>query len=218
MKILTTFLAVILIINVAMADSSKRHVYPPCEGQGCSAVAVTIPLEETSFKKNLKIQIGSLVVEIPPNVTKVDLARSPISATVFRYETAPPIMISTETDETLSLRELTSKPISLFESMEIIFTKTLKDSDVTSKYDEELLNKLMLIKKELLGGERKAFVYSKKQLKIYYISHAGEPYKNLAWAIDPKFPNQALKIASNLSENDFIAIIYSAVSLKAKEK
>ena len=215
MKFPITLLAVILTINIAYAGDIKL---PLCDDSDCSVVATKITLEETIDINDLKVRVDSLTVVIPPNFTKVDLSRSSVSATVFRYENTPPIMISIETDETLQLRELTSKPISLYESMEIIFTKTLKDSDVTSKFGKESVNKLMLIKKELLGGGRKAYVYNKGQLKIYYISHAGGPYKNLAWVIDSKHPNYALKLASDLHENDFIKIIYSSSLLKTKEK
>jgi hypothetical protein len=114
--------------------------------------------------------------------------------------------------------KLTSKPISLSEAMEIIFTKTLKDIDVTRKYDRELLNNLMWLKKGFMEGGKEAYVYEKGRVKIYYLPNGGPPYRNLAWAIDSEHPNFALRVESDLAVTDFAQIIYSITSIKKKEK
>jgi hypothetical protein len=216
MKIFTMLSAFVLIsINVAMADDIKHDTLPPCEGQGCSAIAVKVVLEEKNETRDLKIRIGSMAVSIPSNVTRIDLAKS---LTVFRYETAPHITLSTETYETFRNDKLTSKPISISEAMVIIFTKTLKDSDITSKYDKELLNNLMWIKKGFMEGAKEAFVYDKGSVKIYYLPNGAPPSRNLAWAIDSEHPNVAIRLESDLSQNSFIKILYSISSIKRKGK
>ncbi len=214
-KILITLLAFVLMsINVAMADEIKRETLPPCDDQSCSAVAVKIALEEKTEPDDLKIKLGSMVVGIPPNVTRIDIGHD---LTVFRYETAPHIVISKETDETFQMNKLTSKPVSLYETMEIVFTKTLKDSDVTSKYDKEFLNKLMWMKKSFMEGGKEAFVYDKGKVKIYYLPNGGISYRNLAWAIDSERPNVAIRLDSDLSVTEFAQIVYSITSIKKKE-
>lgn len=216
MRLLTALSAIALMsINVALADDIKRDILPPCEGQGCSAVAVKVALEDKTEPKNLKIRIGSMFIEIPPNVTRIDIGHD---LTVFRYETAPHIAICTETDETFRMSKLTSKPVSLSEALEIIFTKTLKDSDVTSKYDRDFLNRLMWIKKGFMEGGKEAFVYDKGKIKIYYLPNGGPPYRNLAWAIDTGRPNAAIRIESDLSVTDFAQIIHSITSVNGMEK
>lgn len=218
MKILVA-LTLFIFMSVIIADASelKRDLLPPCLDEGCSDVAVKVVLEEMAEANDIKIRIGSLVVGIPANVTKIDIAKSS-ALTVFRYETDPHINISAETEETFQLIKLTSNPISLSEAMEIIFTKTLKDRDVTSKYDKELLNNLMWIKKGFMKGGKEAYVYEKGRVKIYYLPNGGPPYRNLAWAIDSEHPNFALRVESDLSVTDFAQIIYSITSIKTKEK
>ena len=218
MNIFTAILAFVLMtITFANADDIKRDILPPCEDQGCSAVAVKVALEEKAEAKDLKIKIGTMTVDIPPNITRIDMAKSS-ALVVFRYETAPNIMITTETDETFQMNKLTSKSVSLSEALDIIFTKTLKDNDVTSKYDKVFLNNLMWLKKGYMEGAKEAFVYDKGKVKIYYIPNGGSPYKNLAWAVDSEYPNFALRLQSDLSVTDFTQIIYSITSIKRKEK
>lgn len=218
MKILVALpLIIFMSINITTAADLKRNILPPCVDRECSEVAVKVLLEEIAEAKDIKVRIGTLVVGIPANVTRIDIAKSS-ALTVFRYETSPHVIISSETEETFQMVKLTSKTISLSEAMEIIFTKTLKDSDVTSKYDKELLNNLMWIKKGFMGGGKEAYVYEKGMVKIYYLPNGGPPYRNLAWAIDSEYPNFALRVESDLSVTDFSQILYSITSIKRKEK
>jgi hypothetical protein len=216
-KIFAVLSALLLIsINAAVAGDIRRNMILPCEGPGCSVVAVKVVLDESSETKDLKIRIGSLVVEIPSNVTRIDIAKSS-ALTVFRYATVPHIAISTETEETFQMEKLTSKPITLFEALEIIFTKTIKDSDVTRKYDKEFINNLMWIKKGFMEGAKAAYVYEKGRVRMYYLSNGGPPYRNLAWAIDSKYPNTAIRIESDNSQNAFLKMLYSITLLNVKE-
>ncbi len=215
-KLLTAlFVFTQMTINLAIAGDIQKLIIPPCESQGCYVVAKKITLPEAIDANNLKIRIGSLVVTIPPDVTRIDLFKS---VTIFNYDTTPNIMISTETDETFPLTKSASKFISLSEAMEIIFTKTPKDRDLTGKYDNDLLSKLMLVKQGLMDKSNKAYVYDKGRIKIYYAPKGGDPHKNFAWAIDSKYPNVAIRLESDLHQNDFIKMLYSIALFKAREK
>lgn len=215
MKLLSTILALVLMsVNVTMADDAKRDILPPCEGPGCNVIAQKVVLEAKAETRDLKVRIGPMVVGIPANVTRIDVGHL---LTVFRYETAPHISISTETDETFQMKKLTSKPVTLSETLDIIFTKTLKDSDLTAKYDQEFLNKLMWIKKGFLEKSGEAYVYDKGRVRIYYIPEGGSPSRNLAWAVDLEHPNVAIRMESDLSVTSFAQILYSITATK-KEK
>lgn len=205
----------LLAANPAIAGNTNNDVLPPCEDRACNPVAKTIILPEAETATELKIRMGSMVLEIPSAVTRIDMAKS---VTVFRYETSPPILLSVETDKTLPFLNVKSPSLSLNDSMRIIFTKTLKDRDVTEKYDAAIVNQLMWAKKELWGNSGEAYVFTRGRISIYYIPDSGDPYKNLAWAIDSRYPDAAIRLESNHPRNDFLKMVYSIQILKEKEK
>lgn len=194
---------------------AAKDILPPCEEQACNPVATVITLPEAPAAKELKIRMGSMILDIPSGVTRIDMAKS---VTVFRYETSPPVLISMETDKTVPFLNEESPHLSLNDAMKIIFTRTPKDRDITNKYGATIVNRLMLAKKDLWGKSGEAYVYTKGRISIYYIPDGGDPYKNLAWAIDSRYPDTAIRLEGNHLRNDFLKIIYSIRALKEKEK
>ncbi|NTW16383.1 MAG: hypothetical protein HGA41_02850 [Syntrophaceae bacterium] len=205
----------LLAASPALAGDMKNEVLPPCEDQACNHVAKTITLPEAAVATELKIRMGSMILEIPSAVTRIDMAKS---VTVFRYEVSPPVLLSVETDKTVPFLNVKSPPVSLNDAMQIIFTKTVKDRDITEKYDAAVVNRLMWAKKELWGKSGEAYVYTRENIRIYYIPGSGDPFKNLAWAIDSRYPDTAIRLESNHHRNDFLKMVYSIRLLKEKEK
>ena len=205
----------LLAAGPAVADDMKNEVLPQCEDQACNHVAKTITLPEAAVATELKIRMGSMILEIPSVVTRIDMAKS---VTVFRYEASPPVLLSVETDKTVPFLNTQSPTISLNDAMRIIFTKTAKDRDIAEKYDAAIVNRLMWVKKELWGKSGEAYVYTRGSICIYYIPGSGDPFKNLAWAIDSRYPGTAVRLESNHLRNDFLKMVYSIRLLKEKEK
>lgn len=226
MKLLTAFFAFTLMAtNVALAgvvpnyiaDTIPNSALPPCEVPGCYVIAEEISLKETTDTKGLKIRTGLFNVTIPSNPAAINSHPSS-TLIVYKYENAPHITISTETDNDYFLRGFTTKPPSLQAFLEIVYTKTPKDYDVTSTYDKESWNAFMWFKKQIVGKNNKTYIYDKGRLKIYYETGVDRvPYKNAAWAIDSENPNLALRLESNMAEVDFRKILFSITS-RTKEK
>ena len=181
----------------------------PCEKKGCFVVADRMPWKENKQRQGLRVKSGTFVVTIPSNVMWIGLGST---VTVFRYDSAPHIVIGMETKETF---QLTSKEINLSQALEHIFTNTPKDQKISDRYNIELWNRLMLMKMGFLDKSGKAFVFEKAPLTVYFIPDSGEQFNNVAWAVDSGNPNSALRIESNMDEKIFEDILYS---IKLKEK
>lgn len=217
MKIFTAVLIFVLMSsNVVLPGVIPNSALPPCEDTGCYIIAEKISLKETSDTKGLKIRTGLFNFTIPANPAAINSHPSS-TLVVYKYENAPHIGISTETDTDYFLQGFTTKPPSIQAFLEIIYTKTPKDYDMTSTYDEDSWNALMWLKKQIVGKDNKIYIYDKERLKIYYETGIDRvPFKNAAWAIDLKNPNLALRLESNMAEVDFRKILFSITS-KTKE-
>jgi len=203
--------------NAVLADSIPNSALPPCEDAGCFVIAEKISLKETPDTKGVKIRTGSFSLTIPSNPVAINSHPSS-TLIVYKYENAPQIVISTETDTDYFLHGFTTKPPSIQAFMEIIYSKTPKDFDITSTYDKESWNALMWFKKQIVGKNNKTYIYDKGKLRIYYETGVDRvPHKNAAWAIDSDNPNSALRLESNMAEADFKKILCSIIS-KTKEK
>jgi len=218
-KFLTTVLAFALfsINGVVIADTIPNSALPQCEDPGCYVIAEKISLKETPDTKGVKIRIGLFNFTIPSNPVAINSNPSS-TLIIYKYENAPHIGISTETDNDYFLRGFTTKPSSIQAFLEIIYTKTPKDYDVTSTYDKESWNAFMWFKKLIVEKNNKTYIYDKGRLKIYYETGVDRvPSKNAAWAIDSENPNLALRLESNISEADFKKILFS-ITTKTKGK
>ena len=226
MKTFTTLLIFVLMsINVALAgvipndiaNTIPNSALPACEDTGCYVIAEKTSLKEILDTDGVKIQTGLFNFTIPFNLAAIN--SHPSSALiVYKYKNAPNIIISTETYADYFLHGFTTKPPSIQAFLEIVYTKTPKDYDMTSTYDKESWNALMWFKKQVVGKNNKTYIYDKGRLKIYYETGVDRvPYKNAAWAIDSENPNLALRLESNMAEVDFRKILFSITS-KTKEK
>lgn len=203
--------------NVAIADTIPNSVLPPCEDQGCYVIAEKISLKESTDTKGLKIRTGLFNVTLPSNPAAINSHPSS-TLIVYKYENAPHITISTETGNDYLFRGFTTKPPSIQAFLEIIYTKTPKDYDVTSTYDKESWNAFMWFKKQVVEKNTKIYIYDKGKLKIYYETGVDRvPSQNAAWAIDSENPNLALRLESNMNEADFKKILFS-ITTKTKGK
>jgi len=212
MKILLTFLFLITFMagGVVAADNIQQFKdFPECKDKGCFVVAVKEPWKEISDTQGMKVKSGPFVLTVPSKVIWVGLGGT---VTVFRYDKSAPISIGTETKDTF---QLSSNDISLSQALEVLFTKTPKEYKASDKYEKELFNRLMIIKKGLLVKSDKIFIYKKGELTVYYIPKAGEPYNNIAWVVDAKNKNFALRIESNVNEDIFKNLLFA---VKTKEK
>lgn len=214
-RFLACMAIVFLAVSPVVAGDMKKDILPPCAEQACNPVATSISLPEAVAAKELTIRMGSMILEIPSGVTRVDMAES---VTILRYETSPAVLISRETDKSVPFLNVKSPHLSLNDAMRIIFTGTPRDRDIAEKYDAAIVNRLMWAKKELWGKSGEAYVYTRGTINIYYIPDGGDPYKNLAWAIDSRHPDTAIRLEGNHLRNDFLKIIYSIRMLKEKEK
>lgn len=214
-RFITSMAFALLTANAALASDVQSDSLPPCVDKDCHLVATTITLPEATATTDLKIRMGSLIVEIPSRVTRIDIAKT---ATVFRYETSPPVVVSAETEKTVPFLESQSQPISLSDALQMIFNGTAKDQGIVEKYESSLLNRLMWVKKELLGNSGEAYVYHLGSIRIYYAPNSDGPYKNLAWAIESKYPDTAIRLESNCLRNDFLKILFSIRLIQEKEK
>lgn len=218
MKLVTAILAFTLMAtSFAIAESLPNSALPPCDVPGCFVTAERVSLKETPVIKGVKIHSGLFNFTLPPNLSAISSSPSS-SLTVYRYDNSPHIVISTETDTDYFLRGFTTKPPSIQAFLEIVYTKTPKDYDITSTYDKESWNALMWLKKQIVEKNNKTYIYDKGRLKIYYETGVDRvPSKNAAWAIDSENPNLALRLESNMPEVDFKKILFSITS-KTKEK
>lgn len=172
-------------------------------------VAVRLQLDNVTIQKGVKVKTGTAMLTIPSKVVEIGLGNN---VSVFRYSDAPKIVISTENIETF---QMTSSDLNIYQILDYMFTKTSKDNSSEVKYPSDLWNELMLIKKGFFKNGSKAYLYDNTPLKIYYIAKAGEPFTNIAWAVNIDKPNLALRIESNMDSNTFRKIL---LSIKLKEK
>lgn len=214
MKIfLQVFMLFALMTNEVTAAEKVEQVQkqPSCKGKGCYVVAARELWQRTPQTRGLGVKSGQFVVKIPSNIASVGIGKT---VTVFRYDNAPPVVIGIETIQTF---ELNAKDINLFEVLEVIFTNTPKDYDISNKYSMNIWNKLMLVKQGFLEQSEKAYIYTKAPLFVYYIPGAGKPFNNIAWAVDKNNPDTALRIESNMSASKFKEILFSII-LKEKQR
>ena len=215
-KFITAFLAFILLIaNIAKAETIPSEALQPCENKDCYVVAEKIPLKETSEIQGVKYRSNNFVVTLPPNVIGIDQLET---ITVYYRKNSPHIIISTETDKDFRLNDFTSKLLSVLDFLDIIFTKTPKDREIFGAYDKVSWNNFMWFKK-LTMENNNAFVCEKGKLKTYYISGLErEPYKNIAWVVNSEYPDVAFRLESNIGKADFINILSSITSFKPEGK
>lgn len=211
MKTILIFLMVtsFMTIDVSAADGSKHSKnINKNEERDCLVIATKDSWKESRMIQGLKVKSGTFVVTIPSDVIWVGLGTT---VTVFRYDKAPHVVIGTENRNTL---QLGSNDISMSHALEIVFTKTPKDRKLLKKINRELWDKLMSVKKGLLGKAGKSYLYEKASLTVYFIPDAGEPFNNIAWVVDADNPNCALRIESNMDAGKFKDILFS---IKTKE-
>lgn len=168
-------------------------------------VATSLLLKKTLQKQGLRVKSGPFVVTIPANVTWVGLGGT---VTVFKYHHAPPIAIGMETNDTF---QLNSKDINLSRALKHIFTNTPNDLEMSNRYNSELWNKLMLMKKGFLEKSGKAFFFETRSLSVYFIPAADEPFNNIAWAVHNNNPDSALRFESNMNATKFEEILFSII-------
>ena len=205
-----------LMLIVSMSDNllaaeGNRHLNSASANSEykCFVIAVREPWKESTINDGLQVKTRTFVVTIPTNVVLVGLGTA---ITVFRYEKTPDIVIGTEDENTFYL---SNDNITLREALELIFIRTLKDHEISQKYNLETWNNFMLLKKFFLGKGGKAFIYEKGPLTVFFIPDAGEPFNNVAWAFHANNPNSALRIESNMGIEKFKDILFS---IRTKEK
>jgi hypothetical protein len=208
-KMLILFLLLILTVtNGVSASPISNELLPPCQLPACYAVAERKVIKETVQTRGVKVSSPLFVVTIPPNVTGIDHLST---VTVYHYGSGhnSDVIIGTETAKDLPIAELKSKPSSVSDFLDVIFTRLPKDREVSGDYDKVSWNALMWLKKLFIGQSGLAQIYEKAGLKIYYISNAGIPFDNVAWAVNQGDSGIALKLQSNINRADFEEILFT---------
>ena len=145
--------------------ASDEAAFPPkCTDPECDRTAQAVEWPKPLSGKTIEVQVGRFVINVPAR--PVDKMGSYASDVTFRYEGGGGYSLGVVSKKQFPMLEGTQ--YTLYDLIDITFTKTSKDPEPTASKDLLVWRSALTINKSLFFKDAVVYVAEKGDLKLFY--------------------------------------------------
>lgn len=157
---------------------------------------------KTTYKNDFVIiNYGGMNFHLKTNLKSIGIGEN---IAIFKYYNHPEIVISTETSQTLNLQGMN---FNLDDFFQLAFFSNSHQAIENISTNDGFNSFVKEFKCAFLKDTSTIEVFENQKLRAYQINESKEPFKNMAWIINKNNNESAVRIESNISNEDFKKLI-----------